>query len=162
MGQQVMSEREKDGGDLVAAVRAMAATIDAGIVGPFEVKPSPGAAGSHVRYEVRAHWLVPVDPDRSDLTGVCVPVPVSGSVVLAADGSLERGAIESPTGEDAREARLFAQDLIAQGAVRGLAPGVTTGPLGGRPTHQLEPGPQGSRVIRRIGFSAGGAGSPSR
>lgn len=157
-----MSAREKDGVDLVAAVGRIAGEIDANIVGPFVVKRNLGAAGGHIRCEVSAHWLVPVDPDKPDLTGVCVPVPVSGSVVLAADGSLERGELGPPSAEDAREARLFAQDLIARGAVRSLAAGAARGPLGGRPTHQLESGPQGRRVIRRIGFTASGQGSRSR
>jgi len=92
--------------------------------------------------------LVPLDSEDPDLANVYVPIPSAG---ISEEGVAEAAP---PDDEIAREARAWARNLIASGAVAGIA---ATAPSYGpphRPTHELVEDAQGHRVLRRLGFSA--------
>jgi hypothetical protein len=100
--------------------------------------------------------LVPLESDDPALSNTYVPVPMpdlasaTGDVVVA--GS-EAGAAQVDE-EVAREAQAWARNLIASGAVAGIA---ATAPSYGpphRPTHEFVEDEQGRRILRRVGFSA--------
>lgn len=127
-------------------------STDPDLAGPFRVlSVSPGGA-DRVRCEVAAYRLVPVDPADPTLRDVSVPVPVSGWVELRPDGSPAACSLPPPAAEAVREARLFARDLVEQGAVRGLGRRGKGRPPG-RATHEVQTDGAGRRVIRRAGFA---------
>ncbi len=129
------------------------------LAGPVRVIDSvKGDAGSST-YNVSASYLVPIDDDDPDLAGVSIQVPVTAAVEVDGEGAIV--GIDVPVDPEAqREARAFTRNLIARGAVSGLAasgpvrrgPGPAT-----RPTHELTLDESGRRVIRRTGFTAAGA-----
>ena len=68
-------------------------------------------------------------------------------------------AVPPVDADSAREARAFARTLIANGAVRGLAPSGPVRRSAGppvRPTHELTTDEHGAKVIRRVGFTTTG------
>jgi len=128
----------------------------ANLTGPVTVLGSEEDDAGRTRVDVQASRLVAVDPDDAELADVCIPVPVSATVVLDASGHLAR--VESPaTDHEAdRQARAYARNLVANGSISGLQ-----GPVGAvrrgppsRPTHEVAVDARGRKVIRRIGFVA--------
>ena len=140
-----------------AAVRRLVADLS----GPITVVGRrPGDDGC-TSCDVRALWLVPVDPSDLGPERLHVGVPVEGTVQLSANGELRSASIAAPPEEVVAEARVFAQDLVASGRVHGVAP---RGPQGyGRPTHTVRVDHAGRRVIERTGFDGAGpsTGDPS-
>ncbi len=123
--------------ELEALLARQMPSIDPELAGPFRVlSVSPGGKDV-VRCEVAAYRLVAVDPADPALRDVSVPVPVSGWVELCADGSQAARSLPPPLPEAVHEARLFARDLIARGAVSGLPAGGEGRPRG-RPTHEVQ------------------------
>lgn len=127
------------------------------LTGPVTVLASETQKDGGERVQVQASRLVAVDPEDSDLAGVSIPVPVTAMVALDPKGHLAGVKAEpSDPGID-DQARAFARNLIANGAVRGIeAPAAAAPARRGpptRPTHQVETDGRGRRVIRRVGFS---------
>ena len=129
---------------------------DAQLGGPVRVLDTAEGADGGSTYQVSASHLVPIDEDDPDLTGVSIAVPVTATVEIDGDGAIV--GIDVPVDAAAqREARSFTRNLIARGAVSGLAASgpVRRGPgLATRPTHELTVDEFGRRVIRRTGFTA--------
>lgn len=138
--------------ELEALLSQHAALIGQDLTGPFKVLSASRTGAGAVRCEVTAYRLVPVDPENPALREVLVPLPVSGWIELRADGSVAASSLSQPGPGEFEEARIFARDLIEQGSVRGLS-SQTHGPLGGRPTHELQTDAAGRRIIRRIGYT---------
>ena len=126
-----------------------------GLTGPVTVLASESVAEGMTRVEIQASRLVPLDPDDPVLAEVSIPVPVPATVVVDGSGRLE--AVESTPLDDETEhqARSFARNLVANGAVRGVSASgrVKRGPPS-RPTHEVALDARGRKVIRRIGFAA--------
>jgi hypothetical protein len=139
--------------DLGARLSGAASALAPDVAGPIQVLGRSPLDGGE-RCEIAAQRLVAVDPEAPGLLGVCIAVPVSGSVELYRDGALGRVALAEPDAEALREARSFAKGLIEGGLVRGLGPAAAPARRA-RPTHELQTDAQGRRVIRRIGFSGG-------
>ncbi len=138
--------------ELEALLSRQAASIDADLTGPFKVLSVARSGKEAVRCQVTACRLVPVDPGDPALRDVAVPVPASGWIELRADGTVTASSVSQPGPDEVREARVFARDLIERGSVRGLS-GDPAGPLRGRPTHELQMGAGGRRIIRRTGYT---------
>ena len=110
--------------------------------------PTPAEGG----FEVSASRLVPLDSNDPVLADVYVPVPWTGHVSLAADGTAESAP---PVDDDTtREVQAWARNLIASGAVRGIAASAPSYGPPIRPTHEIIDDATGRRVLRRIGFAA--------
>jgi hypothetical protein len=97
--------------------------------------------------------LVPLGSDDPSLANVYVPIPSAG---ISEAGIADAGAADAAPADDeiTREAQAWARNLIASGAVAGIA---ATAPSYGpphRPTHEIVEDAQGRRVLRRVGFSA--------
>ncbi len=128
----------------------MAAVPDAD--GPVEVVDSASPTSSDEGYEVSASRLVPLGSEDSALADVYVPVPWTGHVNLATDDTAESAP---PMDDDiTREVQAWARNLIASGAVRGVAATAASYGPPTRPTHEIVDDASGRRVLRRIGFSA--------
>jgi hypothetical protein len=134
------------------------------LAGPVHVIDTADGADGGSTYHVTASHLVPVDEDDPDLAGVSIAVPVTAAVEVDGEGAIV--GIDVPADPAAeREARAFTRNLIARGAVSGLAargpvrrgPGPPT-----RATHELTVDEFGRRVIRRTGFTATGATGDDR
>jgi hypothetical protein len=120
--------------------------------GPVVAVDSGSPTASDDGYEVSASRLVPLGSDDPALADVYVPVPRTGHVSLAADGTAE--SVPPVDDDTTREVQAWARNLIASGAVQGsVATAASYGPPI-RPTHQLVEDANGRRVLRRIGFSA--------
>lgn len=120
--------------------------------GPVAVLESPSPTSTDPEYEVSASRLVPLGSDDPALKDVYVPVPWTGHVSLARDGTAE--SVPPVDDDTTREVQAWARNLIASGAVRGVA---ATAPSYGpptRPTHEIIDDANGRRVLRRIGFAA--------
>ena len=124
--------------------------------GPVRVLDTAERADGGSTYQISASHLVPIDEDDPDLAGVSIEVPVTAAVEIDGDGAIV--GIDVPVDPEAqREARAFTRNLIARGAVSGLAasgpvrrgPGPAT-----RTTHEVTVDEFGRRVIRRTGFTA--------
>ena len=129
------------------------------LAGPVRVLDTVEGDAGGSTYNVSASQLVPIDEDDPDLAGVSIEVPVTAAVEVDGDGAIV--GIDVPADPEAqRQARAFSRNLIARGAVSGLAasgpvrrgPGPAT-----RPTHEVTVDEFGRRVIRRTGFTATGA-----
>jgi hypothetical protein len=128
----------------------MAAVPDAD--GPVEVLDSASPTTSHGGYEVSASRLVALGSDDPALADVYVPVPWTGHVSVARDGTAEPAP---PVDDDTtREVRAWARNLIVSGAVRGVAASAPSYGPPNRPTHEIVDDANGRRVLRRIGFAA--------
>ncbi len=138
--------------ELESLISSRSKSIDPHVAGPFRVVSVSRAGKDAVRCEVTAYRLVPADPADPPLRDVLIPVPVSGWIELRADGSVAASSLPPPGPDEVREARVFARDLIEHGSVRGLSTG-PTGPLRGRPTHEIQADAEGRRIIRRIGYT---------
>jgi hypothetical protein len=124
--------------------------------GPVQVLETVEGDAGGSTVQVSASYLVPIDEEDPDLAGVTIPVPVTASVEVDGEGAIV-GIDASADPEAEQQARAFTRNLIARGAVSGLASGapVRRGPgLTTRPTHELTTDELGRRVIRRTGFSA--------
>ena len=128
----------------------------ANLTGPVTVLASKTGPEGETRVEIQASRLVPIDPDDPVLADVCIPLPAPATVVIDDAGRLAAVETGPPDEEADRQARAYARNLVANGAVRGLA--VTSGPVRrgppSRPTHEVETDARGRKVIRRIGFAA--------
>jgi len=125
------------------------------LTGPVTVLASdPGPDGT-TRVEIQASRLVPVDPDDPALADVCIPLPVPATVVVDDAGHLASVETAPPDQEAERQARAYARNLVATGAVRGVTASgrVRRGPPT-RPTHEVALDAQGRKVIRRVGFTS--------
>src|SRR5262245_47115441 len=124
----------------------------------FELR-GHGKEGGNDVYRLTAWRLVPYG--TGELADVLLPVPVP--VVVRATRTQVLGvAVQEADASAIRDARAFARDLFARGAVAGvpaapMRPPVRPGsparpPV--RPTHALERRRDGSRVLRRLGLAA--------
>ena len=154
-----LDQQAQDLSTLEAALRARADGSGARLSGPLRVLSAASGTDGGRTYEVSTSVLLPVDEDDPALRDVSIPVPVTTSVHVDRDGSVGQVAVPPVDAASAREARAFARALIANGAVRGLAPPGPVRRSAGppvRPTHELTTGEHGERVIRRVGFAAAG------
>jgi hypothetical protein len=121
----------------------------AGLGPNFEVA-SAAKEGDATTYQLTGEHLVAVDEtDEDHPLSVAIPVPVT--VRATKDAILDATAAQ-PSADDERQAQLFARDLIARGAVKGLSGArANLGPPA-RATHVIDLLPDGRRVIRRLGF----------
>ena len=88
--------------------------------GPVLVLDTAKGADGGSTYHVSASYLVPIDEDDPDLAGVSIAVPVTATVEIDGEGAIV--GIDVPVDAAAqREARSFTRNLIARGAVSGLA-----------------------------------------
>ena len=138
---------------LDAPAKRGASTTD--LTGPVTVLGSDAAPDGATRVDIQASRLVPVDPDDPALAEICIPLPVPATVVVDDAGHLASVEAQPPDHEAERQARAYARNLVATGAVRGVAASgrVRRGPPT-RPTHEVALDARGRKVIRRIGFSA--------
>jgi hypothetical protein len=110
-------------------------------------------------YRCTAWRLVPYG--AGELADVQVPVPVP-VVVRATRTKVCAVAVQEASASAIRDARAYARDLFARGAVAGVPAApmrspARPGPPGKqpvRPTHALERRSDGSRVLRRLGVAA--------
>lgn len=119
--------------------------------GPVHVLGSQPISSGATDYEVSATRLIPLDPEDPAVADVYVPVPVTGHVSLAPDGTM-RADLAAVDEAVSREVRAWARALVANGSVAGLA---ASGPSYGpprRPTHGLVTDANGRRVLRRTGY----------
>ena len=144
---------------LEAALGTQAESSGARLSGPLRVlSAATGTDGSRT-YEISTNVLVPVDDDDPSLRDISIPVPVTASLRLDRDGSVGQVALPAVDAASAREAQIFARNLIQTGAVQGLAPSGRVRRSAGppvRPTHELTTDEHGARVIRRTGFTVAG------
>ncbi len=91
---------------------------------------------------------MPVDEDDPDLASVYIPVPVTAAVEVDETDTVVGVAVPDPDPSLDHEARAFTRNLIANGAVRGLARSgpVRRGPAGPPPrsTHEVTTDASGS------------------
>lgn len=132
------------------------------LAGPVHVLDTVKGVDGGSTYHVTASHLIPIDEDDPDLAGVSIAVPVTAAVEVDGDGAIV--GIDVPADPAAQqEARAFTRNLIARGAVSGLA---ASGPVRRGPgpptrtTHEMTVDEFGRRVIRRTGFTATGAPTP--
>ena len=137
---------------LDAPARRGASTTD--LTGPVTVLGSDAGPDGVTRVDISASRLVSVDPDDPVLAEVSIPLPVPATVVVDRAGHLASVEAEPPDHEAERQARAYARNLVATGAIRGMAATgrVRRGPPT-RPTHEVALDARGRKVIRRIGFA---------
>jgi hypothetical protein len=144
---------------LEAALDKHAVSRGARLSGPLRVlSAAAGKDGGRI-YELSTSVLVPVDEDDPALRDISIAVPVTASLHLGRDGSVGEVDLPPVDAASAREARVFARNLIQTGAVRGLAPSGRVRRSAGppiRPTHELTTDERGAKVIRRTGFTITG------
>jgi hypothetical protein len=149
--------------DMQRILGALAATrIGSGAIdGPLRIVSSVADEGGGTTYQVTASALVLVDPDTPALAGISIPVPVDATVTVDRHGAVGGVSMTPVDADTIREARAFARTLIETGAVRGLGlQSAAGGPAAGSParqTHEIATGPDGARVIRRMGFASHGS-----
>jgi hypothetical protein len=98
--------------------------------------------------------LVPLESDDPTLSNAYVPVPMPDLASVAGDDESADAEAASVDDEITREVQAWARNLIATGAVAGIA---ATAPSYGpphRPTHEFVEDEQGRRILRRVGYSA--------
>jgi hypothetical protein len=136
---------------LDAPKKRVASTAD--LTGPVTVLASDKGPDGTTRVEIQASRLVPVDPDDPTLADVSIPLPVPATVTVDDAGHLASVEAGPPDPESERQARAYARNLVATGAIRGMAAAgrVRRGPPT-RPTHEIALDAHGRKVIRRIGF----------
>jgi beta-phosphoglucomutase-like phosphatase (HAD superfamily) len=99
---------------------------------------------------VEAQTLVPIrDPTLGDLDGVCVSLPVTGSLRLSPSGRALGLEGARPSQSDLDEATKMVRSLAGTGQIQDHA-----GRAGLGPTFEIVQDPQGGRVLRRKRFSA--------
>jgi hypothetical protein len=142
------SEQRDDIADTLA--RAIEQAVpDAG--GPIHVLGSTVTPAGATDYEVSASRLIPLDSEDPALADVFVPLPVTGHVSLAADGTIDAN-LPPPDADVAREVQAWARTLVASGSLAGVAPAAPSYGPPTRPTHEIVEDVNGRRVIRRIGY----------
>jgi hypothetical protein len=137
---------------LDAPAKRGASTAD--LTGPVTVVGSAAGPNGVTRVDIQASRLVAVDPDDPALAEVCIPLPVPATVVVDEAGHLASVEAGPADHEADRQARAYARNLVATGAIRGIAATgrVRRGPPT-RPTHEVALDARGRKVIRRIGFA---------
>jgi hypothetical protein len=120
--------------------------------GPVSVLEASSPTSDDNGYEVSVSRLVALGSDDAALADVYVPVPWTGHVSLASDGTAESAP---PVDDDTtREVQAWARNLLASGAVRGVVASAPSYGPPNRPTHEIVEDENGRRVLRRIGFAA--------
>lgn len=145
--------------ELDAKLLREAERTEPALAGPMRVLSARRAGSGSTVYAVSARRLVPVDEEDASLREVSIGVPVTCEVEVGPKGDLSRVSLASADAEAIREARAFTRNLIANGAVRGLATQtgrVRRGPGAGRPTHEVRTDRAGRKVIQRVGFDMTG------
>lgn len=145
--------------ELDAKLLREAERTEPALVGPMRVLSVRRARSGPTVYSVSARRLVPVDEEDASLREISIAVPVACEVEVGPKGDLSRVSLASADGEAIREARAFTRNLIANGAVRGLAAKagrIRRGPTTGRPTHEVRTDRAGRKVIERVGFDVTG------
>jgi hypothetical protein len=133
--------------NLTAAVRTHLAATHPQLEA-VTVQRQPNQAATAL--SVQAQALVPLhDPALGDLNGVCVSLPVTGSLKLSPSGHVLGLEGTQPSQDDIDEARQMVRSLASTGQIKGHAAKVGRGP-----THEVVEDPQGRRVLRRKRFSA--------
>lgn len=119
--------------------------------GPVQIVGSTTTPSGDTDYEVSASLFIPLDPNDPALADVFVPLPVTGHVTLAPDGTT---SVDLAPADEAieREVRAWARTLIASGSVAGLEAAAPSHRPPQRPTHEIVVDPSGRRVLRRMGF----------
>ena len=134
---------------------ATRAAPTADMTGPVTVLASESGPDGATRVDIQASRLVPLDPDDPAMADVSMPVPTPATVVVDGAGRLDAVETKPLDDEVERQARAFARNLVANGAVRGLA---ASGPVAAR---AAEPADARGRASMREGArSSGGSGSP--
>lgn len=121
--------------------------------GPVEVTRESNSRGQ-TEYRVTASRLIPADPEDPALADVYVAVPVTGRLLLTAEGKAVEADLADVDPDAAREARAWVKSLIASGAVANVK---SSAPRYGppiRPTHEICEDSNGRRILRRIGFAS--------
>jgi hypothetical protein len=151
--------QERDLPKLQAALAEGAGSSQLRVSGPVTIlSASPGTGGGRT-YEVSTTVLLPVDEHDPALRDVSIPVPATATVEFDRKGAVRRVAVPPVDAESAHEARAYARNLIQAGAVKGLPPTGRVRRSAGppvRPTHELKTEADGTKVIRRSGFSIAG------
>jgi hypothetical protein len=140
--------------ELIPIIEEQAPVLAKDIAPPFRLLAAAPEADGNVAVDVSADRLVPVPSDDPALSDVAVRVPITVHARVSPDREVLEATAEEPDADTVREATAWARNLIATGAVRGVA---TSAPRYGpppRPTHELVEDPSGRRIIRRIGFAA--------
>jgi len=119
-------------------------------LGPDFHVASAAKEGEETTYQLTGERLVAVD-ETDHAHPLCVAMPVPVTVRATKNAILDVTAAE-PSADDVRQARLFARDLIARGAVKGVSGERASLVPPTRPTHVIDRLPDGRRVIRRLGF----------
>lgn len=125
------------------------------LVGPVRVLETIPSADGGTTYQVSASRLVPVDDDDPDLASVYIPVPVTAAVEVDGHDTVVGVAIPDADPSLDHQARVFTRNLIANGAVRGLAPGGSTDSSS---TTGGAPGPTRAGPVKRGPVKRGPAG----
>jgi hypothetical protein len=107
-----------------------------------------GKEGGVAIYRLTAWRLVPYG--TGELADVLLPVPVP-VVVRATRTAVREVAVQEADASAVGDARAFARELFARGAVAGVPAAPARPPV--RPTHALERRRDGSRVLRRLGLA---------
>jgi hypothetical protein len=146
--------------ELEAAVLRDAERTDPSLSEPMQINSVRRKRSGESVYSISATRLVPVDDNDPSLRDVSIAVPVSGEVEVDARGHVARISVPKTDPATINEARAFTRNLIASGAVRGIAPAgerLRRGPgMGGRSTHEVRTDRAGRKVIRRVGFDIAG------
>jgi beta-phosphoglucomutase-like phosphatase (HAD superfamily) len=133
--------------NLTAAVRARLAVTHPQLKA-ITVQRQPNQAATAL--SVQAQALVPLhDPALGDLDGVCVSLPVTGSLKLSPSGRVLGLEGTEPSQDDLDEVRQMVRSLANTGQIKDHGAKVGKGP-----THEVIEDPQGRRVLRRKRFSA--------
>jgi hypothetical protein len=126
-------------------IRARLATL-----GPKFDVASAEKDGDATTYQLTGEHLVELDDtDRAHPLNVAIPVPIT---VRARRNTILDVKAAEPSADEERQARMFAKDLIARGAVKGLSGSDDDPGPPRRPTHAIYVLADGRRVIRRLGF----------
>lgn len=151
--------REPDVYKLQAALTEQAGDGDERLSGPVTVLSTADGEDGGRSYEVSTSMLVPVDENDPALRDVAIPVPVTATVEVDRKGKVVRTAQPVVDPASVLEARAYARNLIQTGAVQGLKPSGRVRRSAGppvRPTHELATEADGTKVIRRTGYSIAG------
>lgn len=147
-------DREQAITDQVLA-RLAAPSVDPreAIDGPITLLSSTLRPDGGSDWEFSAARLIALDPDDISLRDAFLALPAAGRATVGANGSVEAIELPAPAPDDEAQARAWARNLVAVGAVDGVAPSVPAYGPPARPTHELLDDGHGRRILRRIGFA---------
>ena len=128
--------------NLTAAVRTQLAATHSELEA-VTVQRQPNESGTSL--SIQADSLVPIhDRALGDLDGVCVPVPVTGSLTLNSSGGVIGLEGAEPSQLDIDEVMLLVRSLANTGQIKDHGAKVGTGP-----TYEVVTDSQGRRILKR-------------